>query len=194
MSALDLVRDEIVGKARAQGYELTPWFETNQSRLRVFSDGLQRILGRLPVINGDSDRARAEIAHSQLRSAIERLRPPEEVAWFERNRALLISIGAAISGQQREQAAIEFTGRVRPLSASTPPLESYELRSEAERTLANIEAIQILTSKQALDDADRARLRDAPLRFEVIAGAGHHLVDRRPDETAAAIGRFLASL
>ncbi len=45
-----------------------------------------------------------------------------------------------------------------------------------------------------LDDADRARLRDAPLRFEVIAGAGHHLVDRRPDETAAAIGRFLAAL
>ncbi|MFO0575369.1 MAG: SNF2-related protein [Polyangia bacterium] len=159
MSALDLVRDEIVGKARAQGYELTPWFETNQSRLRVFSDGLQRILGRLPVINGDSDRTRAEIAHTQLRSAIERLRPPEEVAWFERNRALLISIGAAISGQQREQAAIDFTGRVRPLSASAPPPESYELRSEAERTLANVEAIQILTSKQTLDDTDRAKLR-----------------------------------
>ena len=72
MSALDTVRDEIVGKARAQGFELAPWFESNQNRLRVFSDGLQRILGRLPLINGDGDRARAENAHGQLRSAIER--------------------------------------------------------------------------------------------------------------------------
>ena len=76
MSALDVVRDQIVGTARAQGFELAPWFELNQNRLRVFSDGLQRILSRLPLINGDSDRARAEIAHSQLRGAIERLRRP----------------------------------------------------------------------------------------------------------------------
>lgn len=159
MSALDVVRDQIVGTARAQGFELAPWFELNQNRLRVFSDGLQRILSRLPLINGDSDRARAEIAHSQLRGAIERLRPAEEVAWFDRNRALLLSIGTAISGQQRELAGIEFSARESPPTAGPLPLESYELRSEAERTAANIEAVQILTTKQTLDDADRAKLR-----------------------------------
>lgn len=50
MNALEGVRDHIVQKARAQGYELAPWFELNQNRLRVFSDGLQRILGRMPVL------------------------------------------------------------------------------------------------------------------------------------------------
>ena len=157
MSALESVRQQVEEKARAQGYNLAPWFESNQNRLRVFSDGLQKVLRRLPNVNGDSDQARAELAHGQLRTAIERLRP-EEVAWFDRNRALLLSIGAAISRQERTAAEIRFAEQVRPAVTGIFPA-SYELRSEAERTAANIEAVQILTSKQTLDDGDRAKLR-----------------------------------
>lgn len=158
MSALEVVRQQVEEKARAQGFELAPWFESNQNRLRVFSDGLQKVLRRLPNVSGDSDQARAALAHGQLRTAIERLKP-EEVAWFDRNRALLLSIGTAISQQERTEAEIRFAEQVRPAQKGTSLPTSYELRSEAERTAANIEAVQILTSKQTLDDADRVKLR-----------------------------------
>ena len=156
MSALATVSAEIIKRARAQGYELAPWFEANQSRLRVFSSGLERILTRLPL-NSDSDQKRAMQAHAQLRSAIAPLRPEEEIAWFDRNRPILISVGATMSGQHRAVAAMNRSAAAQAPSAEQS--ESFELRTAAERTTANMEAVQLLTSGQTLTDADRLKLR-----------------------------------
>lgn len=107
MSALKTVSAKIIEKARAQGYEIAPWFESQQHRLRVSMEGLRRILKRLPL-DGESDQARAASAHSHLRRTLERLRPQEEIAWLDRNRSLLLSIGSVLSGEQRMVAAIEL--------------------------------------------------------------------------------------
>lgn len=108
MSALKTVSDEIIEKARAQGFEIAPWFERSQSRLRAATEGLRRILKRLPILDGESDHARAAWAHGYLRRTLERLRPQEEAAWLDRNRSLLLSIGSVISGEQRMVAAIQL--------------------------------------------------------------------------------------
>ena len=55
MTALDIVRQDIEAKARERGFDLTGWFQQNQNRLRVFSDGLQKLLSRLPSIQGGTD-------------------------------------------------------------------------------------------------------------------------------------------
>ena len=47
-------------------------------------------------------------------------------------------------------------------------------------------------SYSVLDEADRARLRAAPLSFEVIAGAGHRLIDECPGAVYTAVHRFIA--
>ena len=141
MSAIETVTAEIVKRGRAQGYELAPWFEANQSRLRVFSNGLERILSRLPL-SEDSDQKRALTAHAQLRAAIAPLRPPEEIAWFDRNRPILLSISATISGQQRAIAALERAGAAPSARVWQEAIESFELRSAADRTAANIAAVQ----------------------------------------------------
>jgi hypothetical protein len=158
MSAIETVTAEIVKRGRAQGYELAPWFEANQSRLRVFSNGLERILSRLPL-SEDSDQKRALTAHAQLRAAIAPLRPPEEIAWFDRNRPILLSISATISGQQRAIAALERAGAAPSARVWQEAIESFELRSAADRTAANIAAVQLLTSEKALTDGDRGMLR-----------------------------------
>ncbi|MBL9005280.1 MAG: hypothetical protein JNJ46_13585, partial [Myxococcales bacterium] len=158
MTALDIVRQDIEAKARERGFDLTGWFQQNQNRLRVFSDGLQRILSRLPSIQGGTDQGRSQVAHGQLRDSIARLKP-EEVAWFDRNRALLISIGAELSREQRAGAALHISVPANGVDSASSAGESYELRGEKERTNANVEAIQILTSKASWDEADREKLR-----------------------------------
>ena len=123
MSALATVSAEIIKRARAQGYELAPWFEANQSRLRVFSSGLERILTRLPL-NSDSDQKRRMQAHAQLRSAIAPLRPEEEIAWFDRNRPDPDLGRATMSGQHRAVAAMN-----RSAAAQAPSGAERELRA-----------------------------------------------------------------
>lgn len=108
MSALKTVSAKIIEEARARGLEIAPWFEAQQHRLRVSTGGLRQILKVLPIREGESDHARAASAHSHLRRTLERLRPQEEVAWLDRNRPLLLSIGSVISGEQRMVAAIRW--------------------------------------------------------------------------------------
>ncbi|WP_088741505.1 hypothetical protein, partial [Haliangium sp. UPWRP_2] len=105
-----------------------------------------------------TDQGRSQVAHGQLRETIARLKP-EEVAWFDRNRALLISIGAELSREQRAGAALHVSVPANVAESASSAGGSYELRGEKERTAANVEAIQILTSKASWDEADREKLR-----------------------------------
>lgn len=151
---LEQVKTTIIGRAKANGFDLTGWFDSNANRLRVFSAGLAQILGRLPL-NGKSDADRAHVAYTEVRSAIERS-APSELPWFDRNRNVLVAVASAISSHSRAPV-------LPPAAVDT---ESWELRSEAERLSANIAAIKVLgpwlndpKSSKIFDDSERRIMR-----------------------------------
>src|SRR5262249_31046079 len=85
---------------------------------------------------------------------IERLvtqRMPAEAAWFSRHRKLL----AFLTGRTVRKLAEPAETHAPSAETTVPP----DLRTPAERTQANIRAIQILSQSSALTPKDREILR-----------------------------------
>ncbi|MBL9009520.1 MAG: hypothetical protein JNJ46_35020 [Myxococcales bacterium] len=153
-SAASAVASEVLARAAAKGVDLGPWFSANSARFEFFSTAMQSVLRKLPL-HSLADKERAIQAHAAIKDAVAARRPEAEVAWFERNRPLLLAIAATLSKQQRaEDAAV--------LANATPVVsggDSFELRTPAERTEANVAAIELLAGKEDIEDGDRELLR-----------------------------------
>ena len=145
---LDEVRQDILTYALRQSVNLSPWFAANQNRLRVLAQMIER------VAVGTSGSAASQTAAQTLGILRQVLasRLPTEVAWLDRNQMLLSRLAEGMTERLR-----------RPVESAAPMAESDmqppDLRAPAERTAANIRALQILARGTAILPAEYPLLR-----------------------------------
>ncbi len=135
------VKQELLQFGRTRSVDLTPWLDANQRRLGIMA----RLVEAL---------ARRSKDPSIILPEIERLvttRMPAEAAWFARHRKLL----AFLTGRTVRKLEAPVPASAPPADTSLPP----DLRTPAERTAANIAAIEILAQGSTITPKDREILR-----------------------------------
>jgi len=132
-TVLKEVREDILDFAARKSMNLSPWFESNDNRLRVLASMIERIAPKTP---GASSSLVAQQTLTTMRKVIA-ARLPEEAAWFDRNQALLSRITEGIA---ERLLTTPIAAGPQPDESTLPP----DLRSATERIAANIRAIQIV--------------------------------------------------
>jgi len=135
------VQQELVRFGQGKGADLRPWLEANKHRLAVTAQWVEALAPKL----GDANQIVAELERLVTQ------RRPAEAAWFVRHRKLLALLAQRLVRRlNRPSADIEPSRE-----SSVPP----DLRTPAERTAANLRAIQILARGTAITPEEREILR-----------------------------------
>ncbi len=133
------VQTELLDFGRARSVDFTPWLDANRLRLNVMARLIEAITQRVKE-------------PARILSEIERLitkRLPREAAWFARHKKLLSFV------TDRTVRGLDVPETATSADTAVPA----DLRTPAERTAANIRAIQILARGSTVLPAERELLR-----------------------------------